>query len=142
MTTLLADWHKGVIVSDSAINDGDRVWSGRKVYRIGGSLLGFAGDVAEAHAMLAWLKAGAQGKPPPFSNSQALLMNADGLFYYAQSKYGIAVDTGIEAAGSGAKAAMCAYEAMGFTDPKKAVSIVCKHDQNSRLPVRVYKLRR
>ncbi len=129
------------MVADSAISDGDRVWSGKKVWRIGKSLLGFAGDVAEAHAMLAWLKSGGQGKAPPFSNSHALLMNPDGLFYYAASKQGIFVESGIESIGSGAKAAMCAYEAMAFNDPKKAVQIVCKHDHNSRLPVRTYTLK-
>lgn len=141
VTTILCDFNKRIMVADSAISDGDRVWSGKKVWRIGGNLLGFAGDVAEAHAMVAWIKQGGKGNPPPFKNSMALLMNADGLFYYAATKYGIPVDGGIEAIGSGAKAAICAYEAMGYTDPKKSVQIVCKHDHNSRLPVRSYTLK-
>jgi hypothetical protein len=37
-------------------------------------------------------------------------------------------------------AALAAYEALGFTDPKRAVQIVCRHDLNSRAPVRVYRL--
>lgn len=140
MTTIIADFHKRIMVADSAISDGDRMWSGRKVWRIGKSLIGFAGDVSEAHAMAAWLKTGCQGKPPPFNNSMALLMNADGLFYYAASKYGVRVENGIDSIGTGAKAAMCAYEALGFTDPKKALKIVCKHDAGSRPPIRAYKL--
>ena len=48
--------------------------------------------------------------------------------------------SGREAIGTGGKAAMCAYEALWFTDPRRAVSIVCKHDAASRTPVRVYRL--
>lgn len=128
------------MVADSAISDGDRVWSGRKVWRIKGALIGFAGDVAEAHAMAAWLKAGGKGNPPPFKSSVALLMNQDGLFYYAASKYGTRVEGGVEAIGSGAKAAICTYEALGWSDPVKALRIVCKHDAGSRPPIRTYKL--
>lgn len=140
MTTILADFHKRIMVADSAISDGDRMWSGRKVWRIGKSIIGFAGDVSEAHAMIAWLKTGAQGNPPPFKNSHALLMNSEGLFYYAASKYGIAVESGIDSIGTGAKAVMCTYEALEFENPQKALKIVCKHDAGSRPPIKTYKL--
>lgn len=33
MTSILADARLGVMVSDSSISDGDRVWLGRKTYR-------------------------------------------------------------------------------------------------------------
>ena len=49
--------------------------------------------------------------------------------------------SGIEAIGSGGKAAICAYEALALTDPVHAVRIVCKHDAGSRAPVRVYRLK-
>jgi hypothetical protein len=50
------------------------------------------------------------------------------------------VERGIEAIGTGAKAVICTYEALGFDDPKKAMKIVCKHDAGSRPPIRTYKL--
>ncbi len=139
MTTLLADFKLGVMVADSSISDGDRVWSGKKVYRFKGALIGFAGDVNEAEEFLDWFK-GKTSKPPKFVNSQALVLSDTGLKCYNISCVGEKIPSGIEAIGSGAKAAMCAYEALAWTDPVQAVRIVCKHDAGSRPPVRVYKL--
>lgn len=140
MTTLLADARLGLMVSDSSISDGDRVWIGRKVYRWRGHLIGFAGDVNEAEEFLKWFKRGGTGKPPKFTGSQAMILSADGLCTYNVSTTPERIVRGFEAIGSGAKAAMCAYEALGFEDPHKAVSIVCKHDAGSRAPVRTYRL--
>lgn len=140
MTTVLADFHQGVIVTDSSIGDGDRVWSDRKVFRHKGALFAFAGHVAERTAFMVWLKTGAQGKPPPFTNSQALMMTRDGLFLYDYTKIMQPVRNGIDAIGTGAKAAMCAYEALGWDDTVKAVRIVCRHDSDSRGPVRIYRM--
>lgn len=128
------------MVSDSSISDGDRVWLGRKVYRCKGHLIGFAGDVNEAEEFLAWWKKGGAGKPPKFTGSQALILSPQGLVSYNISTTPKPIQRGIEAIGSGAKAAMCAYEALGFEDPQRAVSIVCKHDAGSRAPVRTYRL--
>lgn len=140
MTTLLADSRLGLMVSDSSISDGDRVWLGKKVYRYRGHLLGFAGDVNEVEGFLKWWKAGGTDKPPKFTGSQCLILSASGLWSYNVSTTPERIVSGIEAIGSGAKAAMCAYEALGFDDPQRAVSIVCKHDAGSRGPVRVYRL--
>jgi len=138
MTTILANLSLGLMVSDSSISDGDRVWIGRKVWRSKGALIGFAGDVNEAGEFMQWWRLG--GKPPKFVNSQALVMSADGLFSYNVSMTPERVKTGIEAIGSGAKAVMCAYEALEWADPVRAVSIVCNHDSGSRKPVRTYRL--
>jgi hypothetical protein len=56
MTTILADLKLGVMVADSSISDGDRVWSGRKVFRFKGTLLGFSGNIDEAIEFLAGIK--------------------------------------------------------------------------------------
>ena len=128
------------MVSDSSISDGDRVWLGRKVYRFRGHLIGFAGDVNEAEVFLKWWKAGGIDKPPKFTGSQALILSATGLVSYNVSTTPERVKSGIEAIGSGSKAAMAAYEALGWEDPQRAVSIVCRHDAGSRAPVRTYKL--
>lgn len=140
MTTLIADSRLGLMVSDSSVSDGDRVWIGRKVYRARGCLIGFAGDVNEAEEFLAWWKKGAVGKPPKFTGSQALILSSTGLFSYNVSTTPERIKSGIEAIGSGAKAAMAAYEALGFADPQRAVAIVCRHDAGSRPPVRTYRL--
>ena len=139
MTTILCDARHGLMVSDSSISDGDRIWIGRKVYRWRGSLIGFAGDCNEAEEFLRWHKSGV-GKPPKFTGSQALILSASGLCAYNVSTTPEPVKRGIEAIGSGAKAAMCAYEALGFEDPQRAVAIVCRHDAGSRSPVRTYRL--
>lgn len=138
MTTILADFRLGVIISDSSISDDDRVWSGRKVFRYCGALYGFAGDTDEAVEFMAWIKG---GKLPKFSHSDCLVLSDAGLTHYNHGTPAQAVGSGIEAIGSGAKAAMCAYEALAFTDPVRAVRITCKHDSGSRTPVRTYRLK-
>lgn len=141
MTTILADFRLGVMVADSSISDGDRVWSGLKVYRHKGAILGFAGDVDESLEFLKWWKGGCKARHPKFSHSCALVLAESGLTQYAYSLTPMPVKGGIEAIGSGGKAAICTYEALGFFDPVAAVKLVCKHDAGSRAPVRVYKLK-
>ena len=138
MTTILADFRLGVIVSDSNASDDDRTWSERKVFRHNGVLYGFAGQVNERVEFMEWIKG---GPVPDFSHSDCLMLSDAGLFVYNNNTMPQRVARGIEAIGTGAKAAMCAYEALDHSDPKRAVSIVCKHDSGSRAPVRVYRLK-
>lgn len=126
------------MVSDSSATDDDRVWSERKVFRHKGALYGFAGSVDERMAFMEWLKG--DGKVPDFSNSYCLMLSESGLVLYDKTTMPQKVTRGIEAIGSGAKAAMCAYDALGHADPVLAVRIVCRHDSGSRGPVRVYRL--
>jgi hypothetical protein len=140
MTTVLADARFGVMVSDSNCADEDRVWlRQRKVFRVKGALVGVAGSVASWRAGLEWLRKG--GERPDLGDASMLVLSASGLVVYTPHEpAGERISGGIEAIGTGAKAAMCTYEALGWTDPKQAVRIVCKHDANSRGPVRVYHL--
>jgi len=137
VTTVLADARLGLIVADSNVTDDDRVWSDKKVFRYKGVIYGFAGLVEERIAFMDWLKGGPE---PKFATSSCLALSPDGLFVYDNGTVPAKVTKGYEAIGTGAKAAMCAYEALGFTDPVRAVKIVCKYDAGSRTPVRVYKL--
>lgn len=140
MTTILADHHLGLMVCDSNITDEDRVWVGKKVWRIGGTLIGMAGTDADRTAFLKWYRAGMKG-PVNFGGSSALILTRVGLFLFdANYTTPQKIERGREAIGLGGKAAMCAYEALGFNDPRRAVKIVCKHDASSRGPVRVYRL--
>lgn len=140
MTTILADINLGVMASDSAFNDGNCVGRMRKVWRVNGSLVGLSGNLDEFGPFLGWLKAGMQERPPKLSIS-ALVLSNSGLLHFAASGVPYVVQSRCEAIGSGAMAAKSAHEALGFTDPRRAVQVVCKHDQNSRSPVRVYKLK-
>lgn len=140
MTTVLADSRLGVMVCDSNVTDDDRVWTGKKVWRVGKALIGMAGDDAGRAAFLEWYRAGLIGTAK-CGNISALILTSKGLFAF-DSNYTLPqkVVGGIEAIGCGGKAAMCAYEALGYTNAKRAVQIVCKHDAGSRGPVRAYKL--
>lgn len=138
MTTILACVHSGLMVADSNVTDADRVWTGRKVWRIGDALIGLSGDVSEAVKFLQWWKG--KGPFPTMNESHALVLSPKGLEFYDVTMTPTKIVSGREAIGGGAKAAMCAFEALGWTDPKRAVQIVCKHDAGSRGPVRVYRL--
>lgn len=128
------------MVADSSITDADRVWVGRKVWRVRGALVGMAGEDSGRLAFLKWYRGGMVGTAS-MGESTALILNASGLYLidanYAEPQR---LESGREAIGTGGKAAICAYEALRFTDPRKAVRIVCKHDANSRGPVRSYAL--
>lgn len=143
MTTVLADARLGVMVSDSCVTGGDRVWSGAKVFRVRGHLLGFAGDIAARTRFLAWWKRGGkEADAETFKGGQALVMTPAGkLIFYEGDDLPVDIPGGREAIGTGGKAAIAAYDALGWEDPKKAVAVACRYDSASRLPVRVYKLK-
>lgn len=140
MTSVLASFQLGVMVADSGITDGDRVWSGKKIWRHKGALIGIAGDYLEAEQFVAWWVSGFKGEPPPFGHSEALVLDCMGLSHFLGKLTPAHIPRGMEAIGSGAKAAMAAFEAMNFTNPKRAVEIACNHDNGSRKPVRLYRL--
>jgi ATP-dependent protease HslVU (ClpYQ) peptidase subunit len=143
MTTVLADVHLGVMVSDSCVTDGDRIWSGPKVYRIRGDLLGFAGDIAARSRFLEWWKKGGlEEDAPTFKGGDALVMKESGkLLYYHGDDLAEEILRGREAIGTGGQAAIAAYEALGWKNPRRAVAIACNHDARSRPPVRLYRLK-
>ena len=142
MTTVLADAHLGVMVADSFASDGDRSWGRvKKVWRVRDHLVGLAGNLDEFAPFVQWFKDGCDDKKrPKFSNSYALILGPTGLWTCQLSP--LLMRSGRhEAIGSGCKAALAAYEALGFTDPKRAVQIACRYDAGSRGPVRVYHLK-
>jgi hypothetical protein len=140
MTTILADWHLGVMVSDSVASDQHRVWQAKKVFRVHGALIGMAGHLDQFGVFLAWARTNFTGDAPAIGHLDALVMTPSGLLNFGGSALPIKVHCGRQAVGTGAMAAMAVYEALGFDDPRRAVSIVCRHDANSRGPVRAYRL--
>mgnify|MGYP006958848856 CR=1 FL=1 len=142
MTTVLADFNARVMVADTGADNGEQVWlAQRKVWRSGKWLLGFAGRYDEIEEFLAWWRAGRGGPLPSFRHSEALAMSDEGLLHFSTSAREMPSERRREAIGTGAIGALCAYEALGWTDPKRAVRIACRHDAHSRAPVRVYSLR-
>lgn len=142
MTTILADYRFGLMVSDSHTTDGDRAWSERKVRRVRGALIGLAGLWADFEPVLDWYRGG-MAEPMQIDNVETavLVLKGDGLFLLDASSTRLQrVSGGREAVGTGGKAAIAAYEAMYFTDPRRAVQIACRHDPGSRPPVRLYRL--
>lgn len=129
------------MVADSGASDGDRQWLGaRKVWRVRGALIGFAGEYEAIETFLDWWRAGQYAPPPPFKKGHALVLTEGGLLLYAGSANPVTATGDRDAIGSGGKAAMAAYEAMGWQNPRRAVQIACRHDAGSRPPVRLYKL--
>jgi hypothetical protein len=129
-----------MMVADSNITDAHKVWRARKVWRVNGALIGMSGNAEEFLPFLVWCRNGMQDDPPKLKTLDAMILSTDGLLCYSMSTLPIRIEAGRHAIGSGSMAALAAYEALGFTDPKRAVQIVCRHDLNSRAPVRVYRL--
>lgn len=142
MTTILADAKLKMMVSDSNVSDDDRSWSSRKVFRSRGALVGFAGEVLQWRYFLDWWKSGATESPDfPFEASAALVLDDSGLYLFDESTIQLTkVDGGREAVGTGGKAAIAAYQALGWKNPRKAVGIAVQHDAQSRAPIRAYRL--
>lgn len=128
------------MVSDSHVSDQDRQWSQRKVKRIRGALVGYAGTVSQSEPFFDWYRSGCEEKPPKMDELSILVLSPDGLLHYAYGPVPVCVAGGREAIGSGAKAAMVGYQLMGWQQARKVVSVVCHHDANSRAPVRLYRL--
>lgn len=141
MTTVLADARLGVMVCDSHITDGiSRKWTGKKVFRIRGALVGVAGDSQTYLPALEWMRHG--GAPPEWKDDSTdlLVLAKDGLRLFAGGPEAEKVPKGIEAIGSGASAAMAVYEALGWQNPQLAVKLAAKYDAGSGGRVYVYKL--
>lgn len=140
MTTILADFRLGLVVADSNITDACRVWKTRKVFRAKGALVGIAGLAENFLPFMVWCRSGMEDPPPKVAGLEALILSEAGLLFFSASTRPIRIDDGRHAIGTGAMAAMAAHEALGYTDPKRAVQIVCRHDAGSRGPVRTYRL--
>jgi hypothetical protein len=142
VTTVLADSKLGLMVADSNMTDDDRVWSIRKVFRVRGALVATAGPIDQGEAFMNWYKK-LEDVPPEFDfdESSALVLDKRGLWFFDDSVLCLTrVPGGREAIGTGGKVAMAVYEALGWTEPAKAVRITCKYDNGSRTPVRSYRL--
>ena len=73
MTTVAGDATLGLMASDSQWTDDNEKGICRKVWRIQGALIGFAGDIKTIEACKVWFKKGKAG-PPPRGDVAALIL--------------------------------------------------------------------
>lgn len=136
MTTIAACLKSGVMASDTQWSDGAEKGTTRKVYRINGALIGFAGDMKTIQEAREWFRKG-KASPMPRGDISALILNGRLMTWEPENGF---VDQGKQfAIGTGGAAARAAM--MAGVDVKKAVSIACKIDANSGGSVRTYRVK-
>lgn len=139
MTTIVADWREGVIVSDSQYSDEDTglKYQDEKVYTIPGGFLGGAGHKSDIEKVVKWVRGETKAKPKIKNQNSFVMMTFNGLFSTDNSLEWESVKEFI-AIGTGAMAA----EAMlrNGTTAEEAVKMACSVDLYSCEPVRVYSL--
>jgi hypothetical protein len=112
-----------------------------KIERIGGALVGCAGDVSAIFRFLAWYR-NPGSERPEFTNDDsftAAVLDNKGIHVYFNSTYPSRVRDSFFAFGSGGMAAKAAM-LCGLTPPE-AVAIAIKCDKHSGGPVRQFSLK-
>jgi ATP-dependent protease HslVU (ClpYQ) peptidase subunit len=142
MTTIAASLTEGTMSSDSQWTDGAEKGTCRKVYRIRGALIGFAGDMKTISQAVEWFRKG-KATPSPRGDISALILNGKLTAWAPDDGF---MDVGNQfAIGTGAAAARAAMEAMKYAKMEvnvaQAVRIACKIDAQSGGPVRTYRVK-
>ena len=139
MTTIAACTVRRVMVADSQWTDGRRCGGVRKVYRIGGALVGLAGDFATIHACLAKLRAGELERGDgDLSDVEVLRLAESGLSTWTAADGWGPLTEKRWAIGTGADFAIGAL--MAGATPLRAVQIAITHDAGSGGTARAYRL--
>jgi hypothetical protein len=141
VTTIAADARVGLMCSDSTWSDGDECGPCRKVYRVRGGLVGFAGGLSEIRS---WLAAYRKGDVPPglisdFDEVTVLRLDGQGLSTWDNSNGWTPLEERRYAIGSGGKCARGALAA--GADCRSAVQIAVSIDAGTKGAVRAYRLR-
>ena len=139
MTTIIGDWSKKILVSDSQFTDSDTgiKYFEDKVVPIDGGWLGVAGNWVDGEKVLDYLNKKTKTKPKLKSDSSFLKLTKDGLFACGDNLEWERVRT-FMAIGSGAMAAEVCMR-MGLT-AEEAVKWACNVDANSSGPIKTYPL--
>lgn len=139
MTVIVASVSEGCMAADRWCIDGDIHFPMRKVHRIGGSLVGFAGDVVDVNVALAWMRRGRRPEDDvPNGNVTALILSSKGLSTWSPADGLVKVPPSY-AIGSGDACALVAL-AMG-ANVRRAVAETCKWHAQCGGGVSVYRLR-
>lgn len=140
MTTIAADATAGIMCSDSYWSNGVEKAPIRKVFRIKGAVVGFAGDLDEIYMVREWMRGPMRREDMPNAeNVVALVMSHTGLRVWTAAD-GFTEVPKRYAIGSGGMAARAAL-ASGVT-PSRAVSIARDIDAGTHGKTRTYRLRK
>lgn len=139
MTTITVDAALGIMCADSHWTDGSEKAPIRKVWRINGALVGFAGDLDAIASLRAYMRGGCRGKPPACTaNATALLLRGNQVHVWTKPD-GFTPVPGRYAIGSGGPAARAALDA--GASASKALAIARNIDATTSGRTRVYKLK-
>jgi hypothetical protein len=139
MTTIVGDWTRKILVSDSQFSDENSgiKYFEEKVVSINGGWLGVAGNWSDCEKVLIYLNKKTTKKPKLKSDSSFIKLTDEGLFYCGEDLEWEKAKT-FMAIGSGAMAAEVCMR-MGLT-AEEAVKWACNVDLMSHDPIRVYTL--
>lgn len=122
MTVIAASIAEGRIAADRWCFDGEEHYPMKKVHRIRGALVGFAGDLAAIAAIRAWMRAGSVAQDAPKTgNATALILAPGKLCTWDVTNGYVVMERGWHAIGSGGACAQAAM--MAGADVRRAVQI-------------------
>jgi hypothetical protein len=139
MTTIIGDWRRKILVSDSQFTDSDTgiKYFEDKVVPIDGGWLGVAGNWSDCEKVIDYLSKKNKTKPKLKSDSSFLKLTKDGLFSCGDDLEWERVRT-FMAIGSGSMAAEVCMR-MDLT-AEESVGWACNVDANSSGPIKTYKV--
>ena len=143
MSTIIGDWQRKIIVTDSQVSDDDsdtKNFENEKVFRVPQGLLAGAGDFISIQIVVDYFKDGKKGKAPIIKDADDadfMLLTNDGLYFSGKDLRFQKVPT-YDALGSGTMAALSAM-VLGHT-AEEACWAATKSDLYSGGDVRVYSL--
>lgn len=139
MTTIVGDWERKILVSDSQFSDDDAgiKYFEEKIVQIPGGWLGVAGNWSDAEKVVDYLNKKTKTKPKLKSDSSFLKLTSDGLFSCGSDLDWERVRT-FMAIGSGSMAAEVCMR-MGLS-AEEAVKWACNVDLKSHEPIKTYAL--
>lgn len=139
MTTIVGDWSRKILVSDSQFSDDDTgiKYFDEKIVKIDGGWLGVAGNWCDAEKVVDYLNKKTKTKPKLKADSSFIKLTSDGLFYCGDDLEWERAKT-FMAIGSGAMAAEVCMR-MGLT-AEESVKWACNVDLKSHEPIKTYNI--
>jgi hypothetical protein len=139
MTTIVGDWRRKIIISDSQFSDDDTgiKYFDEKVVPIEGGWLGVAGNWCDCEKVVEYLNKKGKRKPKLKNDSSFLKLTQEGLFYCGDDLEWERAKT-FMVIGSGAMAAeVCLRMDLSA---EEAVKWACNVDLKSSEPLKTYAL--
>jgi 20S proteasome alpha/beta subunit len=139
MTTIVGDWRRKILVSDSQYSDTDSgiKYFHEKVFKVTGGWFAGAGHAGDIELVLKYIEGKSRTKPKLKNENSFIWLKEDGL-YNSDSKLEWETCKEYIAIGSGAMAAEALLR--HGTTAEVAVLGACNVDLYSHEPVRIYEL--